>query len=441
MLNDTPKYIDFHGYHVYPDGSVYSPKSKQFLTLNEKKECYNMIIQNGGRSKTVYVKKLVYELYTGDLVNSDTEYVVLINKDNCYHYTNLKKLNKNGIHRKNISELDLDPKKNWKIIKEFGNDDYYISDHGDIFSLRSWIYLKPTLNAENYYNVELFEKDQKRKFLLHRLVYNNFIGFTDTSKVIDHINNEDRTNNHISNLQENTRSGNAKNREFKPAHCRPIRQYLENGMFRDWVSAKDIQAELNYKSIDNIYKCCRGGQKTAHGFKWGYLDVILDLEGYKDIITGNGIDYPGYLINNKGTIINGDYKILTPHINYGYYTVSLTSSPYVSKVFKVHRLVAFTFLEKPDGKYIVAHKRNDEGIIDMLNNDVNNLEWRTYIENGTLISGRAVKQFDPETGQIVGEYRSIKKAYEALNKVYDTNIGLVCNGERKIAWGYIWEWA
>lgn len=59
----------------------------------------------------------------------------------------------------------------------------------------------------------------------------------------------------------------------------------------------------------------------------------------------------------------------------GYFIVGLFKNN-IQKTFKVHRLIAFAFIEKPSGKNIINHKDGNK-----LNNSIDNLEWCTYKEN------------------------------------------------------------
>lgn len=109
----------------------------------------------------------------------------------------------------------------------------------------------------------------------------------------------------------------------------------------------------------------------------------------------------------------------------------------------VHRLVALAFLPPIEGKEIVNHKDNDP-----LNNDVGNLEWVTSQENtqhavrmGVMGKGGAkglpVRQFVPEGKEEI-VYESIAEASRQTG-VAKGNIWSVCDGRRKLAGGYAWE--
>lgn len=96
------------------------------------------------------------------------------------------------------------------------------------------------------------------------------------------------------------------------------------------------------------------------------------------------VDYPGvrenmYEISNTGQVRNKNTKqILHQYFDKCGYLMTFLSIPgrEKGKQFKVHRLVAFSFIPNPEDKPEVNH-------IDGLknNNHVNNLEWVTSSEN------------------------------------------------------------
>lgn len=59
----------------------------------------------------------------------------------------------------------------------------------------------------------------------------------------------------------------------------------------------------------------------------------------------------------------------------GYYVTTLTKDG-VSKTWRVHRLVALTYIPNPENKPIVNHLDENK-----TNNNVSNLEWATAVEN------------------------------------------------------------
>lgn len=110
----------------------------------------------------------------------------------------------------------------FKDIKGFEGK-YQINEKGDVKSLSrrkgaivcKERILKKDINNAGYERVTLCKDDKCKKYLLHRLVYENFISPIPEGMTIHHI-DEDKVNNHINNLlvctsrQNNHFSGEAK---------------------------------------------------------------------------------------------------------------------------------------------------------------------------------------------------------------------------------------
>lgn len=68
--------------------------------------------------------------------------------------------------------------------------------------------LKPTINAKYSY-VDLYDRQSKKRFAVHRLVYSVFIGELIDGLCIDHIDNN-QSNNNLNNLQQITQLQNVR---------------------------------------------------------------------------------------------------------------------------------------------------------------------------------------------------------------------------------------
>lgn len=175
--------------------------------------------------------------------------------------------------------------------------------------------------------------------------------------------------------------------------------------------------------------------------------------------------YEGYYsVTNKGEIFSHlTNKWLKPSLmTNGYKSVELFKRG-KSKRILVHRLVAEAFIANPYNLPFINHKDEDKA-----NNCVSNLEWCTpkYNQNyGTCIERRTAsmqrywasekhkedKQIcgqrakdllgkrvvqKTKKGAIVNEFISVN---EAFRETHIRHISEVCNGKRKTAGGYVWQ--
>ena len=84
------------------------------------------------------------------------------------------------------------------------NDNYYISQSGDVYSLLSQRRLKHNIDADGYHRVDIYGKHKK----VHRLVYETWGGDIPDGMQVNHI-NDDKNNNSIDNLYLGTQTQNA----------------------------------------------------------------------------------------------------------------------------------------------------------------------------------------------------------------------------------------
>ena len=158
----------------------------------------------------------------------------------------------------------------------------------------------------------------------------------------------------------------------------------------------------------------------------------------------------GYLISNLGRVYsNKRKKIISQHNNEkGYLRVTLYDNKQ-SKVFRVHRLVAQTFLNNPNNYEEINHIDGNKH-----NNCVNNLEWCNHLHNmqeafkNNLIPPRKSNKtsFKPTKvilcnlqGKPIKTFPSIRKASDYTG-IDVRNISRYCKGQRKCK-EYIWRYA
>jgi hypothetical protein len=141
--------------------------------------------------------------------------------------------------------------------------------------------------------------------------------------------------------------------------------------------------------------------------------MSLDIQDLSNEIWKPIPQSPNYLISNYGRVksfarINPAIMKPTPKVNGGYLNVHIKT-----KWFRIHRLVAFAFIDNPHNKEFVNHIDGDKK-----NNHVDNLEWCTSDENlkhaetslGYVnISGRKVRRTNLDGGEPI-EYKSLRSA-------------------------------
>lgn len=145
-----------------------------------------------------------------------------------------------------------------------------------------------------------------------------------------------------------------------------------------------------------------------------------------------------YYISNNGEVITmkntNKYpkgKLLTPRLcKQGYFRVYLTKNDGTRKDFKIHRLVAKHYLEKPKGCDIVNHKDGNK-----TNNNVSNLEWCTHSQNNihAYSIGLSSQKHRGKKVLINGyKYESILDASKSLKVSRTTIINRIKSGEYKV---------
>lgn len=109
---------------------------------------------------------------------------------------------------------------------------------------------------------------KERKYLVHRLVYQAFIGELDNTKVINHIDGNPK-NNHVSNLEQVTQKENIhhaiKIGTFIPGNTRPI-----------FVVDRELNKGFRFESVKEFFDCY--GIKSYNGS----LSSLKKYKRYKD---------------------------------------------------------------------------------------------------------------------------------------------------------------
>ena len=164
----------------------------------------------------------------------------------------------------------------WKNIEESTN--YEVSNYGNIRNTKSGQILNPGESGNGYKQVALKMKASNKfeKRYVHRLVAFYWLENPENKREVNHI-NLDKTDNRVENLEWITSSENQKhkyqNRDYRTSNRKVAQMDLNNNIIAvfDSVAAAAQAMGATRQGIDKV---CKGiyGRKTAHGFKWNYLD-------------------------------------------------------------------------------------------------------------------------------------------------------------------------
>ena len=216
------------------------------------------------------------------------------------------------------------------------------------------------------------------------------------------------------------------NREFLLINKQDICQdYINN-----YISTRDLSKKYN-DCQGTINKILRENNISSHDRK--IFVKNLDNEVWKNIDGYENI----YQVSNLGRIKTMNYrgglgeKLMDKKYREGYPVVHLSKNG-KTKEFKVHRLVAQTFLPNPYNLPFVNHKNEDRS-----DANVDNLEWCDREYNSRYSTAKKILRINPINNDIV-EYSCIHDVEK--EKMCPSNIVKCLKGTRKTAYGYIWKY-
>jgi hypothetical protein len=314
-------------------------------------------------------------------------------------FTPTKEENRNEIKL----NIQLEDDERFKILNLENYDNLYkISNYGKVFSIRQNDYMKTHENKNGYVLIFLRNSlGESQKFKVHRLVALFFIKNPDNKDFVDHIDNV-RNNNYYKNLRWATRSENNSNLSKNTVYANTNKETIK----KNNETNTELFSNINYKIMGII----------------------------------NDMDFSNYKINEYGNIISiTTNKNIKYHLNDGYVICGLKNiNTDEYKSMKVHRLVAHTFLQKPENftdDLVVNHIDNNR-----LNNYYQNLEWCTSAENTVKHYTKRILQLDVNTEEVINEYKTFGEIYKKLGKIYGSAISNHCKGiGYKTVFGYKWK--
>ena len=155
---------------------------------------------------------------------------------------------------------------------------YWVSNLGNVKS--KFIQLKPCINKDGYYVVNLCKENHMKTFNVHRLVALHFI---DNPHNLPQVNHKDecKTNNCVTNLewctqQQNhdygTRNERTGQSQMNKQGSKVLLQFvLQVNFIKVFPSVSEASRELG-KSQANISRCANGFKNQAYGFIWKFKE-------------------------------------------------------------------------------------------------------------------------------------------------------------------------
>jgi hypothetical protein len=153
--------------------------------------------------------------------------------------------------------------------------------------------------------------------------------------------------------------------------------------------------------------------------------------------------FENYEISNLGRIRRfyiKSIKYRKPVLQLGYHTVTFSSGNNIFNKFKVHRLVALSFIDNPLNKRCVNHINGVK-----IDNRVENLEWCTHSENekhsfeilGKKSNGIVRRKIELKDIDVIKEMSLNKVTQRKIAEIYNvsqTVISLIINNKSYQKW-------
>lgn len=170
----------------------------------------------------------------------------------------------------------------WREIQGYPN--YLVSNHGRVYSKNVNRVMKTTRTrkVDGYEVVFLCKENKVKGFLMHRLVYQAFVGEIPDGMQINHI-DENKLNNHVENLEvvtprQNNMYGSAHKRRWEtirskyPEWSVQLRKPCRNETTGEsYVSISEAARAIGCKPHCISYACSKK-RKTYHGQVWSYIN-------------------------------------------------------------------------------------------------------------------------------------------------------------------------
>jgi hypothetical protein len=152
-----------------------------------------------------------------------------------------------------------------------GYPDYLISNFGRLISLKhkEGIFKNYTITKKGYFRVGLSKNRKEKKFLVSRLVALAFIPNPENKPIVDHIDETNKLNNHISNLRWASIPQNGQNRG-KPNNntsgYKGVCFYKKSNKFSAQIKIDGKKKHLGlFSTAEEASEAYEAAAKTVHG--------------------------------------------------------------------------------------------------------------------------------------------------------------------------------
>ena len=151
------------------------------------------------------------------------------------------------IHENNLIKLNVEV---WRSIENY--DNYAVSTFGRVKNVKTGKILKARNDKYGYLRVNLYEYRVMKTHRIHKLVANAFIDNPNDKECVDHIDNN-RTNNHISNLRFATANENQHNRKLNSNNTSGIKGINWHKANKKWRAQIRIDGiKIHIGLFDNL---------------------------------------------------------------------------------------------------------------------------------------------------------------------------------------------
>jgi len=328
-----------------------------------------------------------------------------------------------------------------------GYEDLYgISKTSEVISFKTKNNLCPSI-INGYKELSLWKNSKPKHFYVHTLMAITYLEKTSAKrKEVDHVDGN-KLNNCITNLRFVTRSENMKNacrnnKNMFNTNKKSVNKLdCDGNVLEKYDSIASAAADTGLRA-GSISLCCHGKSEKYAGYRWIFQEkekkeINLEVdEIFVKINEINGLFFDMYEVSNFGKVRNTvTNKFMVPTCA-EYNRLILWTRDKKYKIYSVHRLVAYFFIEKIyDPKFVVNHIDENKK-----NNYFKNLQWCTHSENKVHSTGKKVCKIDIKTNKILYVYSSINGALKELGNKKGGNISKCCANKVRSAYGFKWKY-